>query len=228
MLHVKDLSVSYGNVEVLHQLNFSMERGSILSVMGRNGVGKTTLMKSVVGLLKPTSGEILYEDNNVTNLPAYKRVLKGIGYVPQGRHIFPKITVEENLKTGLRGKAKADFGEVYDYFPVLKEMAGRSGGDLSGGQQQQLAIGRALVTQPELLILDEPTEGIQPNIIQRIGEVLNVLSKEKGMTILIVEQYLDFIKEFSTDFLLMNRGTVMESGKTENLSGKMIEDYLHV
>jgi len=228
MIRVEDLSVSYGNVEALSGVSFEIPRGSILSVMGRNGVGKTTLMKSLIGLLKADKGRIFYEEEEVGDMPAYQRVLKGIGYVPQGRHIFPRLTVEENLKTGLRKDAPVDFSEVYEYFPVLEEMSSRFGGDLSGGQQQQLAIGRALVSKPELLILDEPTEGIQPNIIQRIGEVLRVLSKDKGMTILIVEQYLDFIKEFSTDFLLMNRGTIVERGETPNLTAEMIEEYLHV
>lgn len=228
MIRVEDLAVSYGNVEALSGISFEIPRGAILSVMGRNGVGKTTLMKSLIGLLKANRGRIFYEDEEVGQMPAYQRVLKGIGYVPQGRHIFPRLTVEENLKTGLRKDAPEDFSEIYSYFPVLEEMSSRFGGDLSGGQQQQLAIGRALVSGPELLILDEPTEGIQPNIIQRIGEVLRLLSKEKGMTILIVEQYLDFIKEFSTDFLLMNRGTIVERGETPNLSAEMIEEYLHV
>jgi urea transport system ATP-binding protein len=228
MLKVENLSVSYGAVEALSAVNFSMERGSVLAVMGRNGVGKTTLMKSLVGLLKARTGEIYYEGAPLGNLQAYHRVRKGIGYVPQGRQIFPKLTVEENLMTGQRKRGQAIPKEIYDHFPVLRDMRNRRGGDLSGGQQQQLAIGRALVTNPKLLILDEPTEGIQPNIIQRIGEVLQILSKERGMTIVIVEQYLAFIREFSSHFLLMNKGSVVTEGETANLTSDHVEEYLRV
>ena len=227
MLRVEGLSVSYGAVEALSGVNFSLDRGSVLAVMGRNGVGKTTLMKSLVGLLKSRTGEIYYEGAPLGGLPAYHRVRKGIGYVPQGRQIFPKLTVEENLMTGQRKGGQALPKEIYDHFPVLRDMKNRRGGDLSGGQQQ-LAIGRALVTGPKLLILDEPTEGIQPNIIQRIGEVLRILSKERGMTIIIVEQYLAFIREFSSHFLLMNKGSVVTEGETSSLTRDHVEEYLRV
>jgi len=228
MLKVENLSVSYGAVEALSGVTFSMEPGSVLAVMGRNGVGKTTLMKSLVGLLKARTGEIYYEGAPLGNLQAYHRVRKGIGYVPQGRQIFPKLTVEENLMTGQRKPGQAIPKEIYDHFPVLRDMKNRRGGDLSGGQQQQLAIGRALVTNPKLLILDEPTEGIQPNIIQRIGEVLRILSQERGMTIVIVEQYLAFIREFSSHFLIMNKGSVVTEGQTANLTSDHVEEYLRV
>jgi len=228
MLKVENLSVSYGAVEALSGVGFSIERGSVLAVMGRNGVGKTTLMKSLVGLLKAKVGEIYYEGNPIGGLQAYHRVRKGIGYVPQGRQIFPKLTVEENLLTGQRKRGQGIPAEIYDYFPVLKEMRSRRGGDLSGGQQQQLAIGRALVTNPKLLILDEPTEGIQPNIIQKIGEVLRILSQQRGMTIIIVEQYLAFIREFSSHFILMNKGNVVTEGETAGLTAEHVEEYLRV
>ena len=228
MLKVENLSVSYGAVEALSGVNFSMEPGSVLAVMGRNGVGKTTLMKSLVGLLKARTGEIYYEGSPLGKLQAYHRVRKGIGYVPQGRQIFPKLTVEENLMTGQRKRGQAIPKEIYDHFPVLRDMKNRRGGDLSGGQQQQLAMGRALVTNPKLLILDEPTEGIQPNIIQRIGEVLRILSQERGMTIVIVEQYLAFIREFSSHFLIMNKGTVVTEGETSGLTSDHVEEYLRV
>jgi urea transport system ATP-binding protein len=228
MLRVENLSVSYGAVEALSGVSFSMGPGEVLAVMGRNGVGKTTLMKSLVGLLKSRTGEIFYEGVPLSKLPAYHRVRKGIGYVPQGRQIFPKLTVEENLLTGQRRGSQPIPKEIYDHFPVLSDMKHRRGGDLSGGQQQQLAIGRALVTNPKLLILDEPTEGIQPNIIQRIGEVLQILSKERGMTILIVEQYLAFIREFSSHFLLMNKGRVVTEGETSGLTAEHVEEYLRV
>lgn len=228
MLKVENLSVSYGAVEALSGVSFSLERGAVLAVMGRNGVGKTTLMKSLVGLLRARSGEVYYDGAPLGALPAYHRVRKGIGYVPQGRQIFPKLTVEENLLTGKRRGGQAIPAEVYDYFPVLRDMKHRRGGDLSGGQQQQLAIGRALVTQPKLLILDEPTEGIQPNIIQKIGAVLRELSLERGMTIIIVEQYLAFIREFSSHFLLMNKGSVVTEGETSTLTSDHVEEYLRV
>jgi urea transport system ATP-binding protein len=227
VLKVDQLCVSYGAVEALSGVSFEIEKSSVLAVMGRNGVGKTTLMKSLVGLLKANSGEVHYQGEPLGSMPAYHRVRKGIGYVPQGRQIFPKLSVEENLLTGTRG-GKGIEAEIWDYFPVLRQMRQRRGGDLSGGQQQQLAIARALVTNPQLLILDEPTEGIQPNIIQKIGEVLRFLATERGITIVIVEQYLDFIREFSSHFLLMNKGTVVTSGETSRLTNAHVEEYLRV
>jgi urea transport system ATP-binding protein len=204
---------------------------SIVCVMGRNGVGKTTLLRNITGLEKPDSGEIQLGGKAITHLPAYGRARSGIGYVPQGRMIFPKLTVEENLIIGLSGGGNQDtdiFDEIYDLFPVLQEMKSRRGGDLSGGQQQQLAIGRALATDPKLLILDEPTEGIQPNIIQQIGKILQHLVDEKDMTILIVEQYLDFVREFSHHFYIMNRGRIVEGGETRSLTEELVNNYLSV
>ena len=199
--------------------------------MGRNGVGKTTLMRNIAGLEKPSSGEMKLGETPLSSLPAYKRATAGIGFVPQGRMIFPKLTVEENLIIGLSGggnQGTGIFEEIYELFPVLEEMKGRRGGDLSGGQQQQLAIGRALATDPKLLILDEPTEGIQPNIIQQIGKVLQHLVTAKNMTILIVEQYLDFVREFTNHFFIMNRGQIVAKGETPNLSEDLVHKYLHV
>jgi len=199
--------------------------------MGRNGVGKTTLMRNIAGLEKPSSGEMKLGETPLSSLPAYKRATAGIGFVPQGRMIFPKLTVEENLIIGLSGggnQGTGIFEEIYELFPVLNEMKGRRGGDLSGGQQQQLAIGRALATDPKLLILDEPTEGIQPNIIQQIGKVLQHLVTAKNMTILIVEQYLDFVREFTNHFFIMNRGQIVAKGETPNLSEDLVHKYLHV
>ncbi len=228
MIQVDNIHVYYGDVEALSDVSFSVEKGGFTAVMGRNGVGKTTLMKTLVGILSSAEGTVSFDGEDVTSLPAYKRVKKGIGYVPQGRQIFPRLTVEENIFTGMDKVQGEVIEEVYEYFPVLKEMRSRYGGDLSGGQQQQLAIARALVTKPELLILDEPTEGIQPNIIQKIGEVLRILKNEQGMTILFVEQYLDFIKEFSSGFLIMNSGSIVASGETKDLSKELVEEYLRV
>ena len=231
MLTVKDLSFSYGEVQALRDVEIDVPKEQIVCVMGRNGVGKTTLMKNIVGLLKPSSGSIQMEDKEIVGIPAHKRIQAGLAYVPQGRIIFPKLTVEENLKVGLSARSDKQTQipeEVYELFPILKEMTKRMGGDLSGGQQQQLSIGRALVTDPRILILDEPTEGIQPNIIQQIGAVLRQLVEKKRMTVLIVEQYLDFVREFCQQFYIMNRGEIVAGGETKNLNQDMIRQYLSV
>ncbi|MDE0821404.1 MAG: urea ABC transporter ATP-binding subunit UrtE [Opitutales bacterium] len=231
ILKIQNLNFSYGEVQALRDVEMEVPEKSIVCVMGRNGVGKTTLLRNITGLEKPDSGEIQLGGKSLTRLPAYGRARSGIGYVPQGRMIFPKLTVEENLLIGLAGGGNQDtgiFDEIYDLFPVLQEMKSRRGGDLSGGQQQQLAIGRALATNPRLLILDEPTEGIQPNIIQQIGKVLQHLVDEKDMTILIVEQYLDFVREFSQHFYIMNRGRIVEGGETQTLTDELVKNYLSV
>jgi urea transport system ATP-binding protein len=231
LLEIKNLNFSYGEVQALRDIDLSIPEKSVACVMGRNGVGKTTLMRNIAGLEKPSSGEMTLGDTQLSSLPSYKRATAGIGYVPQGRMIFPKLTVEENLLIGLAGggnQGTGIFEEIYELFPVLNEMKARRGGDLSGGQQQQLAIGRALATDPKLLILDEPTEGIQPNIIQQIGKVLQHLVTAKNMTILIVEQYLDFVREFTNHFFIMTRGQIVADGETQNLSEDLVHKYLHV
>ena len=231
MLNVQNLSFSYGEVQVLRELDVHVPAETIVSVMGRNGVGKTTLMNNIIGLLKPSSGSIQIGDRELVGVPTHRRIRAGLAYVPQGRMIFPKLTVEENLRVGLAAredKIKQIPEEIYDLFPILKEMGKRMGGDLSGGQQQQLAIGRALVTDPKVLILDEPTEGIQPNIIQQIGSVLRKLVETQRMTILIVEQYLEFVREFCQQFYIMNRGEIVAHGETDALSQSMIQEYLSV
>ncbi|MCZ6680240.1 MAG: urea ABC transporter ATP-binding subunit UrtE, partial [Candidatus Poribacteria bacterium] len=225
MLEVENLSFSYGEVQVLRGVDIEIPTEQIVCVMGRNGVGKTTLMQNIIGLLKPSSGSIRMEGQELVGVPTHNRIRAGLAFVPQGRMIFPKLTVEENLKVGLSARSDKQTRipeDVYELFPVLKEMTKRMGGDLSGGQQQQLAIGRALVTDPKVLILDEPTEGIQPNIIQQIGAVLRRLVEQKGMTVLIVEQYLDFVREFCQRFHIMNRGEIVADGETENLNQDMI------
>lgn len=231
ILSAQDLTVAYGNVTALRGVSLNVPERAVVSVMGRNGVGKTTLMKTLVGILAPTSGSIVFDHNDITRRAVHRRVRDGIAYVPQGRMIFPRLSVEENLLVGLGARtdgSKKIPPYIYELFPVLKDMGGRRGGDLSGGQQQQLAIGRALVTDPRLIVLDEPTEGIQPNIIQHIGDVLRRLTTEFGMTVLIVEQYLDFVKEFSRYFHVMNRGQVAASGETAGLTAEIIRDYLSV
>lgn len=231
MLSVKQLNFHYGAVQALYDVNMEMPSGQITCVMGRNGVGKTTLMKTIMGSMKSTSGSVFVDDHDVTALTSNKRARAGIALVPQGRQIFPKLTVEENLKVGLEARndrKRVVPPEIYDLFPILKQFQRRNGGDLSGGQQQQLAIGRALAGDPKVLLLDEPTEGIQPNIIQQIGEVLRMLVETRGMTVVLVEQYLDFVKQFGHRFYAMNRGRVVAEGTTEELTPEVVSTHLSV
>jgi len=230
-LKVNGLEFSYGEVKVLHGLDLSVPTGSISCVMGRNGVGKTTLLRNVVGLEKSSAGEVFMGGENLTYSDASIRALRGIGYVPQGRQIFPLLSVEENLSVALeavKGGGRKIPDSVYETFPVLFKMRKRKGGDLSGGQQQQLAIGRALVTQPKLLVLDEPTEGIQPNVISQIGEIIRMLSEDEGMTILLVEQYADFVRQFAHSFHVMNRGKFVAQGEAVQLDEDMVRKHLSI
>jgi len=231
MLEVEKLSFSYGEIKTLNQVSMSMQPKRITCIMGRNGVGKTTLMKNIMGTLRSNAGTLKLGDDDVTSYPANKRAKAGIALVPQGRHIFPRLTVEENLRVGLEaradGKRTIPDGPL-ELFPVLKTMLKRYGGDLSGGQQQQLAIARALVGDPKVLLLDEPTEGIQPNVIDKIGEVLQHLVAERDVTVVMVEQYLDFVREIGHSFYIMNRGGVVAEGQTKDLSERLIARHLHV
>jgi len=231
MLELRDVSYSYGAVKTLRNVSMKMETAQITCVMGRNGVGKTTLMKNIIGVLKSDEGSIQIDGKELAGMPPHKRAKNGVAWVAQGRMIFPKITVEENLKVGLeaRNDGKRSIPEdIYELFPILKQFKNRMGGDLSGGQQQQLAIGRALAGDPKVLLLDEPTEGIQPNIIQQIGEVLKMLVKERNMTVVLVEQYLDFVREFGQRFYIMNRGQVVASGLCDELSQDVVGQHLSV
>ena len=230
-LTTDNLEFSYGMVQALRGVSMSMEPGRITCVIGRNGVGKTTLMRTLMGLLKATSGSVCLDDRNVTKFPAFKRAKAGIALVPQGRQIFPKLTIMENLRVGLQARTdglKTIPEELFELFPVLKQMASRMGGDLSGGQQQQLAIARALAGDPKVLLLDEPTEGIQPNIIQQIGHVLRKLVTERNMTVVLVEQYLDFVREFGEYFYILNRGAVVAEGVTSELKDELVSRHLTV
>jgi urea transport system ATP-binding protein len=230
MLSVQNLSFSYGASQALDNITMVAPSSRITCILGRNGVGKTTLLMNIMGLLKPTIGAVFMDDRDVTNLPAEKHAAVGFGLVPQGRRIFARLTVEENLRVGLASvgrKAKIP-EEVYDLFPILKTMSNRMGGDLSGGQQQQLAIARALVGDPKILLLDEPTEGIQPNVIQQIGAVLKRLVVERGMAIVMVEQYLDFVKEIGDRFYLMDRRRVVAEGITSDLTTHLVHRHLSV
>lgn len=230
MISINNLNQYYGQSHTLWDLTVDIEKGACTVLMGRNGVGKTTLLQSIMGLLPIRSGSIMYGETELTKQVAELRSRSGIGYVPQGRQIFPLLTVEENLRIGLSAaRGNKDIPElIYQLFPVLKEMLGRRGGDLSGGQQQQLAIGRALVLNPEFLILDEPTEGIQPNIVQEIGQIIRRLNKEFGLTVLIVEQKLPFARLVADNFFIMDRGRCVEHGKINQLNDKMVKEYLTV
>ncbi|MCQ8226478.1 urea ABC transporter ATP-binding subunit UrtE [Pantoea trifolii] len=216
MLQVAELNQYYGGSHILRGLSFEAKPGEITCLLGRNGVGKTTLLKCLMGLIPAKSGEIRWQDNVINSRKPHQRVQAGIAYVPQGREIFPRLTVEENLLMGLArfsgAQAKAVPEEIYRLFPVLREMKARRGGDLSGGQQQQLAIGRALACSPKLLILDEPTEGIQPSVIKEIGAVIRQLAQRGDMAILLVEQFYDFAAELADSYLVMSRGEIVQRG----------------
>lgn len=231
MLHIEKLNQFYGQSHILWDIDFKIRQGSCACLMGRNGVGKTTLLKCVMGLLPSRTGEIGFNNQSLNKLNTEQRARIGLGYVPQGREIFPLLTVEENLKISLgarKDKAKHVPDHIYELFPVLKDMRQRRGGDLSGGQQQQLAIGRALVLEPQLLILDEPTEGIQPNIVREIGEVIRKLNSQHGMTVLLVEQKLPFARAFATDFHILNKGRMVAEGEIGQLSDEIVKEYLSV
>ncbi len=231
MIKISQLNQRYGGSHILWDVDMDIAQGSRTCIMGRNGVGKTTLLKCLMGLLPSASGSIVINDQDVTKSSIETRANIGVGYVPQGRHIFGQLTVEENLKVSLnckRQKSRTIPEEVFEYFPVLKEMLARRGGDLSGGQQQQLAIARALVLNPNMLILDEPNEGIQPNIVQLIRDVLLRLNKEKNMTIVLVEQKLPFARAVGEEFYLMERGKVVSHGEMPALTDELVKQYLSV
>ncbi|GAB2195954.1 urea ABC transporter ATP-binding subunit UrtE [Sessilibacter sp. MAH4] len=231
MIELKNLNQLYGGSQILWDLNLELKSGSLTCLLGRNGVGKTTLLKCMMGLLPTKSGNILLDGKDITRSPTHLRPKLGVGYVPQGRDIFPQLTVEENLRTGLAGRtdgSKKIPELIYELFPVLNSMLKRRGGDLSGGQQQQLAIGRALTIEPKLLILDEPNEGIQPNIVQQIGDVIIRLNKEFNTTVLLVEQKIAFARKVGQDYAIMEKGRIVASGEMSKLSDEVIKEYLAV
>jgi len=231
MLKVENINLYYGASQVLKSVSMSAMKGQVTCVLGRNGVGKSSLMRGVVGQTPIRDGAIMWEDKDISRMGAADRARAGIAVVPQGRDIFPLLTVEENLKTGFGMLPRSDRTipeEVFTLFPVLKDMLGRRGGDLSGGQQQQLAIGRALVMRPRLLALDEPTEGIQPSIIKQIGAAITTLAERGDMAILLVEQYFDFAKELADQFIVMDRGEVVMSGAPSDLDEADVRRRLSV
>ena len=231
MLRVESLNVYYGESHILRNVELEVPPGKVICLMGRNGVGKTTLLKTIMGLLPARSGRIRLGERDVTRELPYRRARLGLGYAPQGREIFPQLSVYENLLVGLdgcRNGGRKIPEEIYELFPVLKQMLSRKGGDLSGGQQQQLAIGRALVAQPTLLLLDEPTEGIQPSIIQEIEQAIRRLRERKTVGILLVEQYLDFAQRLADAFAVMEKGEIVKRGPIAELTPEVIKRHLAV
>jgi urea transport system ATP-binding protein len=231
MLEIKNVNQFYGGSHTLWDVSLTVPTGSCTCLMGRNGMGKTTLLKSIMGLVPLSSGSIDYDGTDLTKLPAEARARIGVGFVPQGREIFSQLTVEENLRVGLSARREPSKNipeEIFAMFPVLKKMLGRRGGDLSGGQQQQLAIGRALVLDPKLLILDEPAEGIQPNIVAEIGDLIMRLNKERGITVLLVEQKLPFARRVGTELRILDKGRVVLSGGIGDLTDDVVRAHLTV
>ena len=230
MLAISNLNQYYGGSHILRDVSFEIPKGACTTVLGRNGVGKTTLLKCLVGLIPVRSGSLTFNGVDIASLAPYERARLGVGYVPQGREIFPRLTVEENLLMGLATKpGSARIPErIFEMFPVLKDMLGRRGGDLSGGQQQQLAIGRALASDPKLLILDEPTEGIQPSIIKDIGNVIASLAKGGDMAILLVEQDYDFAQALADNYIVMSRGEVVKAGRGADMERDNVRSMLAI
>ncbi|MEO8630526.1 MAG: urea ABC transporter ATP-binding subunit UrtE [Betaproteobacteria bacterium] len=230
MLKVENLNQHYGSSHTLRDVSFDLQLGACTTLLGRNGVGKTTLLKCLMGLLPVSSGSVAFEGEDITRLSPYLRARRGIAYVPQGREIFPRLSVEENLLMGMatdkRGKPQDIPFSVFEMFPVLKQMLRRRGGDLSGGQQQQLAIARALVMKPKVLVLDEPTEGIQPSIIKDIERVIRMLSERGDMAILLVEQYFEFAQTLADQFLVLRRGEIVRRGARSDMHAEELRQYL--
>lgn len=231
MLNVDAIDLHYGAAQALRGVTLSATPGKVTCVLGRNGVGKTSLMRAIVGHQPISAGAIRWEDQDISRLAPHQRARRGVAYVPQGREIFPLLTVKENLQTGFAPLAREERnipGEIFDLFPVLGDMLSRRGGDLSGGQQQQLAIGRALVTRPRLLVLDEPTEGIQPSIIKDIGRAIDYLRDKGNMAILLVEQYFEFARDLADDFFVMDRGAVVLAGARETMVEQDVRRHMSV
>lgn len=232
MLQVNDLNQYYGGSHILRGLSFETTPGEITCLLGRNGVGKTTLLKCLMGIIPAKSGTLHWQGKLINHCKPHQRVQQGIAYVPQGREIFPRLTVEENLLMGLSrfsgSQAKSVPEEIYELFPVLRDMKQRRGGDLSGGQQQQLAIGRALACRPQLLILDEPTEGIQPSVIKEIGAVIRSLANRGDMAILLVEQFYDFAAELADSYLVMSRGTIIQRGRGDEMEAQGVRQLVAI
>ena len=232
MLSVENINQYYGGSHTLRGVSITAEPGRCTALLGRNGVGKTTLLKCMMGVLPVASGRIVFDGTDITRMSPHARAARGIAYVPQGREIFPRLTVEENILMGMAtkssGHAKRIDGQVFELFPVLKEMLGRRGGDLSGGQQQQLAIARAMVADPKVIILDEPTEGIQPSIIKDIERVIRMLRERGNIAIVLCEQYFDFARALADTFVVLSRGAVVRAGERAEMEGDDVRELLSV
>jgi urea transport system ATP-binding protein len=231
LLEIKGIDTFYGASHILHSLSLSIDEGEIECILGRNGVGKTTLLRSIIGLTPPRRGTIHFKGQDVTRMRVNRRARLGIGYVPQGREIFPDLTVMDNLRLGLvagNGRRRLVPDDVFDFFPMLQPLRDRRGGLLSGGEQQQLAIARALCGDPELLLLDEPTEGVQPSVVQEIEVILKRIHREKKLTILLVEQKLDFARSVSQEFTIMVKGRVAREANIESLTDDVVREYLTI
>ena len=231
LLKLTDVSAGYGQTPVLVNINMIVEKGDVTCLLGRNGMGKTTLLRSVIGLTKVLKGDIVFDADDITHTPTYKRARYGIAFIPQGREIIPYLSVLDNLKLGLaasRNKSKKIPDEIFEFFPMLKQHLKRQGGLLSGGQQQQLAIARGLMCNPQIMLLDEPTEGIQPSIVQEIEDTLKRINREKGITVLIVEQKIDFARQLAQKFFIMEKGAIVAKGNTSELTDSLVQQYLVV
>lgn len=230
-LEIKNIDCFYGTSHILYDVSLSLREGELFAVLGRNGAGKTTLLRSVMGLNPPRRGQILFNNSDITKLKAFQRTRLGLSYVPQGREIIPDITVEENLIVALLGigrKANGMPGFVFDYFPALKDLLRRKGGVLSGGQQQQLAIARALVQEPKLLLLDEPTEGLQPSVVEEIDQIIQRIPQERGCAVLLVEQNLDFVRDITKEFAILETGQIVAQGAIDDLTDEVVSRHLSV
>lgn len=230
MISIRGIHCAYGETSILRDVNMEIEDGRVVALMGRNGVGKTTLLKTIMGLLQPRTGSIVYEDEEITSLPPETRAMKGIGYVPQGRDIFPHLTVRENLALGLeaRGRKAVLPDGIFELFPMLKGLLPRKGGDLSGGQQQQLAIARVLITEPRFLLMDEPTEGIQPSIVFEIENTIRFIKEQGNVSILLVEQFMEFALRLADYCYVMEKGAITFEGATGDLSRDEIRGRLSI
>ena len=229
MFEIKQINVAYGESQVIHDVSLTVGANESVAIMGRNGMGKTTLLKSLIGLLATRSGEILMGGQDLAGMPSYKRVKQGLAFVPQGRMVFPFLTVEQNILSGAEHSGHRTVPDyIYRFFPVLQEMKHRKGGNLSGGQQQMLAIARALISDPKVLILDEPTEGIQPSIIKELAQTLNVLRKERGFAIVVSEQVLSFALDLADRFLVIDRGRIVHAEARAELDQDRVRSFLTI
>lgn len=229
LLKLTNVSAGYSQTPVLLNINMMIGKGDIVCLLGRNGMGKTTLLRSIIGLNKVSKGDIVFDADDITHVPTYKRARYGIAFIPQGREIIPYLSVLDNLKLGQaasRKQVKKIPDEIFEFFPMLKQHLKRQGGLLSGGQQQQLAIARGLMCNPQIMLLDEPTEGIQPSIVQEIEETLRRINREKGVTVLVVEQKIDFAKQLAQKFFIMEKGTIVAQGNTSELTDSLVQKYL--